>query len=122
MQVDRHVRSLDTTIKEHESSIAIGLTPGTHSILAALPGVSGINEGIGAVGEQTPPRRSRKKKPTRQREKKPEPPTSASEQIVGGLPSNIVHIPVNPHEPRYCYCNEVSYGEVCSCIGLLKYK
>jgi hypothetical protein len=29
-------------------------------------------------------------------------------------------MPVDPHEPRYCYCNQVSFGEVCF-LSILSY-
>lgn len=37
-----------------------------------------------------------------------------------GLPSG--DMPIDPYEPRYCYCNQVSWGEVCMFIFLVLFK
>ncbi len=34
----------------------------------------------------------------------------------GALSAMGSGLPIDPHEPRYCYCNEVSWGEVCSAV------
>lgn len=36
---------------------------------------------------------------------------------LNGLPT--ADMPIDPHEPRYCYCNQVSWGEVCMFICLV---
>jgi hypothetical protein len=38
-QVDRHIRLIDQAIKEHETSISIGIRPGTHPAPIVLPDI-----------------------------------------------------------------------------------
>ncbi|KAF8582045.1 hypothetical protein K439DRAFT_1661980 [Ramaria rubella] len=129
--VDRHVRALDAAIKEHENAAALGLREGTYSIgrimqeMAdpATHGGEGDDEEpqLGMIGPaagdegQTLPRLSRNSKKDTQIHRK---------LFVDGqlpirlhLPSGTTHheMPIDPHEPRYCYCNQVSYGEMIAC-------
>jgi len=34
---------------------------------------------------------------------------------VGGVPQEVLDMPVDPNEPTYCICNQVSYGEMIGC-------
>jgi hypothetical protein len=54
-------------------------------------------------------------------------PTSAGalanlSDVPGGVPEFVLtDMPIDPHEPRYCYCNQVSWGEVrCKTSKLLE--
>lgn len=59
------------------------------------------------------PRAGRKKQ-----KKKPET-ESAIVSVIPGLsiahPSDVLDMPVDPNEPTYCLCHQVSYGEMIAC-------
>ncbi|KAI9506450.1 inhibitor of growth proteins N-terminal histone-binding-domain-containing protein [Coemansia spiralis] len=41
--------------------------------------------------------------------------TSRSRGSTKALPSDFAEMPIDPNEPRYCYCRQVSYGEMVAC-------
>ncbi|GBE82543.1 hypothetical protein SCP_0409270 [Sparassis crispa] len=168
--VDRYIRDLDRAIKEQETSISLGLRPGTHPASIILPDVvvpatrsirithspsleidiesmhgvepaetGGLNLGIPppehvaeAVAPPAPvrPRRRGKPKWSRKKSSKPttenaadaeEPAASKKQTLTLTVPPlasvalDAVDMPVDPNEPRYCYCNQVSFGEMIAC-------
>jgi len=137
--VDRHVRSLDLIIKEHEASLMPGL-PGTRSLFTPLPGMetsrplspkpeetaegflAGVISAVATTGGSGggPDRKKTKKEREKRREKrqKDEEETVGVgiEQPMPTVPTVVrADMPVDPHEPKYCFCNQVSYGEMIAC-------
>jgi hypothetical protein len=157
-QVDRHIRLLDQSVKEHEASISLGVRPGTHLAPILLPELivpgsraaravvhgpaapapedDGGGLTLGMVGgdeddEVHPQRRGRATKKGRGRKKEDTVLILEAEQAgsrnrsknrnrsrgtVRSLrlngPAPKEQIPPPPDEERYCYCNQVSFGEV----------
>lgn len=121
------MRTLDATIREHEGSAVPGLGENTHPVGkvnqegndAAVKDGEGEDDEepqLGMIGPLTDidgsaaPRSRRNRKRDRRDHQK---------HIVNMQPPTQVHASstatqdaVDPHEPRYCYCNQVSYGEV----------
>ncbi len=40
---------------------------------------------------------------------------SAAALMPGGIPQEVLDMPVDPNEPTYCLCQQVSYGEMIGC-------
>lgn len=43
---------------------------------------------------------------------------TSSDSVVPGMaphPSDVLDMPVDPNEPTYCLCHQVSYGEMIGC-------
>jgi hypothetical protein len=40
---------------------------------------------------------------------------SAAALLPGGIPQEVLDMPVDPNEPTYCLCQQVSYGEMIGC-------
>ncbi len=38
-----------------------------------------------------------------------------SESLLAMHPSDVLDMPVDPNEPTYCLCSQVSYGEMIGC-------
>lgn len=148
IEVDRQVRLLDATIKEHENALVLGLRPGTRpaaSVLAAGDAAI-LAAGDEAASEQVvllgPPKSKKKlskelekaRKREKAREKREQKKQEKLEREAAALAMDDVPdeddsvpitdaagtvarlgMPVDPHEPRYCYCRQVSYGEVSGC-------
>lgn len=149
-QVDRHIRLLDQAIKEQETSISLGIRPGTHLAPILLPdlvvprwarptriehsptpSLSPEPTTVPLPTEELPggsvrPGRGRKarKKPELQPETPPPPleevlniPTTRTTRSVKlKIPAQAdvkgSQVAGDSNEPRYCYCNQVSFGTV----------
>ncbi|KAF6028381.1 ING4 [Bugula neritina] len=42
-------------------------------------------------------------------------PETLTPEFSGGHPSDVLDMPVDPNEPTYCICHQVSYGEMIGC-------
>ncbi|EMD38702.1 hypothetical protein CERSUDRAFT_123242 [Gelatoporia subvermispora B] len=162
--VDRYIRDLDRAIKEQESSLTLGVRPGTHLANIMLPepvvprstrgsrapqspvatdvdtaqiqelGVQqeDINIGVSSgepPAEEAAPMRKRKRGRSRRKSTPKEVEVTQPEQAtretnrslkltVPPLASVALYsneMPIDPNEPRYCHCNQVSYGEMIAC-------
>lgn len=40
---------------------------------------------------------------------------SQGDSAALGHPADVLDMPVDPNEPTYCICNQVSYGEMIGC-------
>ncbi|WVR09526.1 hypothetical protein IAU60_006594 [Kwoniella sp. DSM 27419] len=123
--IDRHIRALDSALTAQEASILLGLRPetlpsanvdeslnmaGDTGALGGYGGINGVSGDEGELAVATSASRSHKKKKGRKSikadaEKEEEP--AAFEQAY--------NIPADPNEPRYCYCNQVSFGQMVGC-------
>ena len=132
-QVDRHVRALDAVIKEQETSIVLGLRAGTRpaTLVGAGDGTQNadylaqgddgeVTIGIGAEGAVGKPKgrkRDREREARRQRkleaERRLQAQQGAPDSTSGSATPARFDMPIDPHEPRYCFCNQASFGEVC---------
>ncbi|AFR96550.2 PHD-finger protein [Cryptococcus neoformans C23] len=136
--VDRHIRALDSALTAQEASILLGLRPSTlpsNAIDEALD----VEGGTGKVGiGQLVDERSRgqgtgdvvgegeegevtlgmggggSRKKGKKRKGKPKQRESQGGNEEGKAEENW-NIPPDPNEPRYCYCNRVSFGEMIGC-------
>lgn len=127
-QVDRHVRSLDLAIKAEEASFALGLRPGTQPNASLMQkgagGSSGHakkfsgDEGIQSATSGGRPRSGNKPRRPRpaaaENEPTVQPPPQSPNVDANGvaLAQQLPNMAIDPNEPRYCYCNQVSFGEV----------
>jgi hypothetical protein len=158
LQVDRHIRLLDQSIKEQEAAIDIGVRPGTHLAPIFLPevivpgsrparpvhsspipdeadedGEGGMTLGMvgGDVPEEVPARprgrggRKGRAKPRKETEIDEVPAVTRSRSRGGGTRSSKAIVPEElppaAEEQRYCYCNQVSFGEVRAIVILVVY-
>jgi len=103
--VDKHIRKLDADLAKFESEMkeAGGRLSQTES------------EDDEKVTEKKVTKKKKKVISKEDESKKPATtvPTTASAQSVTDIP--IVDMPVDPNEPTYCLCQQVSYGEMIGC-------
>lgn len=77
-------------------------------------------------GEEQPAAKDGKKKPKKVKQAVPANKTStnASDTALTSVVPTVSHstdaidMPVDPNEPTYCLCNQVSYGEMIGCDNL----
>ncbi|KAJ7231451.1 hypothetical protein B0H12DRAFT_1146458 [Mycena haematopus] len=124
--VDRSIRLIDQAIQEQEHAISLGARPGTRLAPILLPEL--------AVPKRTKPTRvtlspdldgsyagdqssaaaptQRRKKRKKGRKKDP-PPTEVVVPLPRPKPPIIPN--ADPNESRYCYCDQISFGEMIAC-------
>jgi len=134
--VDRHVRSLDSVITSEEAALVLGLRPGTRSVFPSANGVANGGSALTAPHRGEGGSTTRKKRAGRfgrrapgvknaqtfqleqqiaQSQNQGEPPTGDLSQLDGDILPVVPNMTVDPNEPRYCYCNQVSYGVMVGC-------
>ncbi|XP_030647344.1 inhibitor of growth protein 5a isoform X2 [Chanos chanos] len=107
--VDKHIRRLDADLARFENELKQKLdTSGYESpdnrTLKRLKDKRGP-KGRGRKGsdEDSPQKKKMKNSP------------EFSESILPVHPSDVLDMPVDPNEPTYCLCHQVSYGEMIGC-------
>ncbi|KAH9057162.1 hypothetical protein EDB83DRAFT_2225038 [Lactarius deliciosus] len=121
--VDRHIRQLDQSIREQEMSISFGLRQGTHpSLLPDLAAPSRWARPTRVTHSPIPGKKGKRKKSDKAvSETEVAPPV-----VVSSTRSLRLKVPplnstaqadaaADPDEPKYCYCNRVSFGNMVAC-------
>ncbi|XP_014669105.1 PREDICTED: inhibitor of growth protein 4-like [Priapulus caudatus] len=126
--VDKHIRKLDADLARFEADLKEkSLNSQSDSDVAPKKGrgreksekggkKAGRGRGRMQVSDDETPKMSRKKMKTQQ--PMPESPIAGA---LAALPMSITHpsdvldMPVDPNEPTYCLCHQVSYGEMIGC-------
>jgi len=137
--LDRHVKILDRAIKEHEDSTILGLREGTRPVETTLQVESAaafteegeeVEEGaeededeepqlgmIGpAVGNGVEGKAGQRLRKNRRKDKRKH--DMDGQALLEGAAGSVEasqELSIDPNEPRYCYCNQVSYGEMIAC-------
>ncbi|KIJ34639.1 hypothetical protein M422DRAFT_34988 [Sphaerobolus stellatus SS14] len=127
--VDQHIRALDIAIKElqrppglvfHEETPPVENSPEeqvvqvqAQAVAPAEPEPPQDAPQSETTEEKTSPRvrKSRRRDTRRQAEEGVSVQTDASQPPV----EQELEVPIDPNEARYCYCNQVSYGEMIAC-------
>ncbi|XP_036410199.1 inhibitor of growth protein 5-like isoform X2 [Megalops cyprinoides] len=106
--VDKHIRRLDADLARFENELKEKLE------------VSGYESPDGRALKKT--RNLKDKRGSRGRGKKGSDEDSPrkkkmknSDSILAVHPSDVLDMPVDPNEPTYCLCHQVSYGEMIGC-------
>ncbi|XP_057524556.1 PHD finger protein ING1 isoform X2 [Amaranthus tricolor] len=104
--VDAHIQQLDQYLKQSEEEIR------REKELASAPASSDATaEGSSKSGRGIEGGRGGRKK-TRHAAAAA---AAAAASVPANPPSMDLDIPVDPNEPTYCICNQVSYGEMVAC-------
>ncbi|XP_068661258.1 PHD finger protein ING1 [Aristolochia californica] len=100
--VDQHIQQLDDYLRKFDEDLRKGrdLTS-----TAGMTSVNVDNAGMKSGRGSESGRGGRKK--TRI--------AAAATAVAVDTPSIELDIPVDPNEPTYCFCNQVSYGEMVAC-------
>jgi len=116
--VDKHIRRLDSDLARFEAEVkdkALGSRPADTDALPPKKGrKKGEREkkkGRTASSDDEAPRKKQKKKGAGS-------PAAATSDILNmniTHPSDVLDMPVDPNEPTYCLCHQVSYGEMIGC-------
>ncbi|KAJ7197298.1 hypothetical protein GGX14DRAFT_472237 [Mycena pura] len=121
--VERSIRLIDQAIQEQEHAISLGARPGTRLAPILLPEVvmprwskpvrdplsPELDDALG--GFQTAPPQARGRKKGRKGRKA----ETAETVVLLPRPNPPVILNPDPNERRYCYCDQVSFGEMIAC-------
>ncbi|KAI9473953.1 MAG: hypothetical protein EXX96DRAFT_487770 [Benjaminiella poitrasii] len=117
--VDRHCNRLDADLVKFEEDQIIG-----KNRITALPGLQpsarSLKEGAD-IRERLTKRLERERKDVKGEKKKKAKHAYHNNSNNGkhgnGKPKTVVppDMPIDPNEPLYCYCQQVSYGEMVAC-------
>ncbi|KAF8185056.1 hypothetical protein K438DRAFT_1837328 [Mycena galopus ATCC 62051] len=118
--VDRSIRLIDQAIQEQEHAISLGARSGTRLAPILLPELVvpkwtkpvrvTLSPDLDDTNQTPPPPKPRKK--GRKGRKKDPPP---AEIVPLPRPKPPVIPNADPNESRYCYCDQVSFGEMIAC-------
>jgi len=130
LQVDRQIRLLDQFIKEQEASLGpepnapvmlsmseLVVPKWSRPIRVSMSPMPDEVEGQAHTppGTSIPPERPGKRRPLKKpknKEKENEEPSLSPTLKITLLPPHP-DIAIDPNEPTWCYCNRISFGEVC---------
>merc|ERR1719438_337263 len=108
--IDKHIRKLDSDLAKFESEMK-------------EKGRLSQSETEEEEEEEIPVKKKGSVKETegkKRKKQKHEPSSSTPSQShpypnLPGVPQEVLDMPVDPNEPTYCLCNQVSYGEMIGC-------
>jgi len=108
--VDKHIRKLDNDLARFEAE----LKDKSLTVETPAPRPEKGKRGRKKKNDEDEGSKSQKKRKKDQKEPEPEP-DPPSPDFGGGHPSDVLDMPVDPNEPTYCICHQVSYGEMIGC-------
>ncbi|XP_036824826.1 inhibitor of growth protein 5 isoform X3 [Oncorhynchus mykiss] len=112
--VDKHIRRLDADLARFENELKEKLEVSGYE----SPEGRGLKkgEGQGLREKRGPKGRGRKSSDEDSpRKKKLKNSPGLSSALLPMQPSDVLDMPVDPNEPTYCLCHQVSYGEMIGC-------
>lgn len=128
--MDRSIRLIDQAIQEQEHAISLGARSGTRLAPILLPELvvprwtkparatlsPDLDNALGNGEQNTTPAATQRRRKSKKGRKKDPPPTEAA--VPPPRPKPPVIPNADPNESRYCYCDQVSFGEVCTICSL----
>uniref|UniRef100_A0AAY5JXG2 Inhibitor of growth protein N-terminal histone-binding domain-containing protein n=1 Tax=Esox lucius TaxID=8010 RepID=A0AAY5JXG2_ESOLU len=112
--VDKHIRRLDADLARFENELKEKLEVSGYE----SPEGRGLKKGEGrGLREKRGPRGKGRKSSDEDspRNKKLKNSPEFSDSLLPMQPSDVLDMPVDPNEPTYCLCHQVSYGEMIGC-------
>lgn len=123
--VDKHIRRLDSDLAKFEAEIkekALNTTKKEEETSTKKKGRKKKGEEKGSKkrkGGESDEEATPTKAGGRKQKKKKVETESVIASVVGltsiAHPSDVLDMPVDPNEPTYCLCHQVSYGEMIAC-------
>ncbi|XP_036757222.2 inhibitor of growth protein 5 isoform X2 [Manis pentadactyla] len=110
--VDKHIRRLDADLARFEADLKDKLEGSD----CEGSGGRGLKKGRGQKEKRGSRGRGRRtSEEDTPKKKKHKGGSEFSDTILSVHPSDVLDMPVDPNEPTYCLCHQVSYGEMIGC-------
>eukprot|EP00794_Sanderia_malayensis_P015163 gene15163-16722_t len=110
--VDRHIRKLDSDLTRFENELKQ-----QRQLQVEEPEVPAKKE-KGKKRKSEKVESGKKKRKSKNVLEEAPLPVSATPLITMATDMNVLDMPVDPNEPTYCLCHQVSYGEMIGCDNL----
>jgi len=108
--VDRHIRKLDSDLARFEEDLKQ-----QRQLQIQEPQETTSRKEKGRKRKSEKVESGRKKKKSRNEPAEDVLPMSATPLLTMATDMNVLDMPVDPNEPTYCLCHQVSYGEMIGC-------
>uniref|UniRef100_W5MI41 Inhibitor of growth protein n=1 Tax=Lepisosteus oculatus TaxID=7918 RepID=W5MI41_LEPOC len=110
--VDKHIRRLDADLARFEADLKEKLEVSGYE----SPDGRGLKKGRSQKDKRGSRGRGRKgSDDDSPKKKKMKNSPDYNDSILAVHPSDVLDMPVDPNEPTYCLCHQVSYGEMIGC-------
>uniref|UniRef100_A0A4W2DRK1 Inhibitor of growth family member 5 n=1 Tax=Bos indicus x Bos taurus TaxID=30522 RepID=A0A4W2DRK1_BOBOX len=110
--VDKHIRRLDADLARFEADLKDKLEGSDFE----SAGGRGLKKGRGQKEKRGSRGRGRRtSEDDTPKKKKHKGGSEFTDTILSVHPSDVLDMPVDPNEPTYCLCHQVSYGEMIGC-------
>ncbi|EMS57339.1 Inhibitor of growth protein 4 [Triticum urartu] len=113
-QLDQYMRKLEELRLEKEAAAAAAAAAADTAVAATSAAPAGAGSLRSAAADPAP-KTGRAGERNRGGRKKAKVPTEMPTEIPIEQPAIDLELPVDPNEPTYCFCNQVSYGEMVAC-------
>lgn len=111
-QVDKHIRRLDADLARFEADLKDKMEGSDFESSAGR----GLKKGRGQKEKRGSRGRGRRtSEEDTPKKKKHKGGSEFADTILSVHPSDVLDMPVDPNEPTYCLCHQVSYGEMIGC-------
>ncbi|XP_066089926.1 inhibitor of growth protein 5 isoform X3 [Saccopteryx bilineata] len=111
-KVDKHIRRLDADLARFEADLKDKLEGSDFESSAAR----GLKKGRSQKEKRSSRGRGRRtSEEDTPKKKKHKGGSEFTDTILSVHPSDVLDMPVDPNEPTYCLCHQVSYGEMIGC-------
>ena len=113
--IDRHIRRLDADLQRSESSLLLGLRAGTEASRGVRDAL-GIGEGETLYGRSNA-NQGWEDDSVMSGQSTPLPTTATAARAADAAlsASLVTDMAIDPNEPKYCYCDQVSSGDMVAC-------
>ncbi|KAM9008470.1 inhibitor of growth protein 5 isoform 2-T2 [Ara ararauna] len=109
--VDKHIRRLDADLARFEADLKDKLEGSDFE----NPGSQSLKKGRSQKDKRGSRGRGRRTSEEDTPKKKLKGGSEFADTILSVHPSDVLDMPVDPNEPTYCLCHQVSYGEMIGC-------
>ncbi|KAF7050710.1 hypothetical protein CFC21_059035 [Triticum aestivum] len=113
-QLDQYMRKLEELRLEKEAVAAAAAAAADTAVAATSAAPAGAGSLRSAAADPAP-KTGRAGERSRGGRKKAKVPTEMPTEMPMEQPAIDLELPVDPNEPTYCFCNQVSYGEMVAC-------
>ncbi|KAF7055580.1 hypothetical protein CFC21_063094 [Triticum aestivum] len=113
-QLDQYMRKLEELRLEKEAAAAAAAAAADTAVAATSAAPAGAGSLRSAAADPAP-KTGRAGERSRGGRKKAKVPMEMPTEMPVEQPAIDLELPVDPNEPTYCFCNQVSYGEMVAC-------
>jgi hypothetical protein len=113
--IDKHIRRLDSDLARFEADLKDKESNHTPGALETVTEIQKPSKGDKAGKKRPRKMKKESEKTRRKKQKKTRADVTGTSPLLPGATEMALDMPVDPNEPTYCLCQQVSYGEMVGC-------